>query len=73
MIVVKYLPTKEMISDMFTKALPRDTTHRHSRALGLEYPTPQHICTICKTDFSSDNLLHKHLREEHGYNKGVTL
>jgi len=73
MIVVKYLPTKEMISNMFTNMMPRDTIHRHSRALGLEYPTPQPICSICKTDFASNNLLHKHLREEHGYNKEVTL
>jgi len=59
--------------DMFTKALPRDTIHRHSKALRLEYPTSQHICTVCETEFSSNNLLHKHLREKHSYNKGETL
>ena len=73
MIAVKYLPTRDMIPDMFTKALPRDTSHRHSQSLGLEYPTPQHICTMCNSSFGSNNILHKHLREEHGYNKGVNL
>ena len=73
MIEVKYLPTEEMIPDMFTKALPRDTIRRHSKALGLEYSIPQHNCTVCKADFSSNNLLHKHLHEEHDYNKGVNL
>jgi len=29
MIVVKYLPTKKMMPDMFTKALPRDTICHH--------------------------------------------
>jgi len=32
MIVVKYLPTKELILDMFTKAMSQDTIHLHSGA-----------------------------------------
>jgi len=73
MIVVKYLPTKEMIANIFTKALPWDTIHQHSKALGLKYPTKQHICTVCETEFSSNNLLHKHLRDKHGYNEGEII
>ena len=71
MIVVKYMPTKDMIPDMFTKPMPRDTIYRHAKALGLYYPTPQHICSICNNDYPSHNLLHKHLRDVHGYNKGM--
>jgi len=71
MIMVKYLPTKDMIPDMFTKPMPQDTINRHAKALGLYYPTPQHTCSICNNDYSSHNLLHKHLRDVHGYNKGM--
>ena len=46
LIVVQYLPTGHMIPDMFTKALPWDTVRRHSRSLGVEFPTPQHTCFI---------------------------
>lgn len=73
MIEMKYLPTEEMIPDMFTKALPCDTIRRHSRSLGLQYPPTRHICTVCNIVFHSNNNLHKHLRKQHGYNKAVNL
>ena len=35
-IELKYMPTREMVADTFTKALPRDAFERHRLALGLQ-------------------------------------
>jgi len=36
LIELTYIPTTTMVADIMTKALPRDTYHRHVRSLGLQ-------------------------------------
>ncbi|KAL0307493.1 UNVERIFIED_CONTAM: Copia protein [Sesamum angustifolium] len=34
-VVLRHIPTDDMIADLFTKPLPRDAFHRHVRSVGL--------------------------------------
>ena len=40
-IVVEYIPTKYMVADALTKALPRATHVRHCAAMGIRIPAPE--------------------------------
>ena len=65
-ITVKYVPTREMIADALTKALPRDKYTSIMQLMGIEFPpitTPKvWKCTTCDVAFPSNNELHKYLK-----------
>jgi len=74
----EYLVGTELIRDLswirnilirFNLSLPLPITLESIR-VGVSYTST--YLFDCKTDFASNNLLHKHLFT-HGYNKGVTL
>lgn len=70
---VSYIPTGDMVADMLTKALPKDSYWRFMRMLGLKTMAKEqitviqeieHRCRGCGQQFKSGNKLHKHLREK---------
>ena len=64
---VSYVPTKTMVADALTKALPREAFTRHASAMGLIFTTSRNVCNVCSTSFFSRNALHRHLRDEAHY------
>ena len=58
-----YVPTKDMIADAMTKALPREAHQRHSIAMNLAFGvlTPN-VCYNCNLQFLTRNQLHGHIK-----------
>lgn len=70
---VTYIPTRDMVANMLTKALPKDAYWRFMRILGLRtmakeqitiMQVMEHRCRGCGQDFRSRNKLHRHLKEK---------
>ena len=65
-VFVSYVPTKDIVADTLTKALPREVFTRHTSSMGLVFGAnadTYHSCNKCSTVFPSRNALHGHLRE----------
>jgi len=72
-IEVTYIPTRDMVADMLTKALQKDAYWRFVRMLGLKTMVKEqimvkleikHRCRGCEQKFKSRNKLHRHLKEK---------
>jgi len=65
---ISYVPTKDMIADALTKALPREQHEYLAKLLGLVFGDEEKkTCHQCLVIFSSRNTLHKHLRLANHY------
>ena len=71
-ITVSYIPTRNMVADTLTKALPKDQYWRFMRMLGLQTSKSEmigvmvqsgHTCRQCGQEYKSRNKLYTHLRE----------
>lgn len=73
-IVVEYVPTKEIVTDILTKELPKEPYERFMDTIGLHRITDTlntaFACTHCSASFHSNNKLHKHIRiAGHGHGR----
>jgi len=65
---ISYVPTKDMIADALTKALPREQHEYLTKLLGLVFGDEEKkTCHQCLVIFSSRNTLYKHLRLANHY------
>ena len=70
-ITVAYIPTKDMIADILTKALPRESYERFMQLIGLQLDASTAACKKCGEIFRSRNDLHRHIRHtKHGVEMG---
>jgi len=75
-VTVIYMPTKDMIADMLTKALPQGQYRKFMRVLGLRTEKPpslevlgivqivEYKCRQCEEEFKTRNALFKHLKKQ---------
>ena len=62
-------PTRDMVADTITKALPREGHHQHALAMNLVFGalTPN-VCYNCNLQFPTRNqLLHGHIKSVHHF------
>ena len=66
--LLDYIPTKDMIADCMTKALPREAHHRHALAMNLVFGalTPN-VCYNCNLKFATRNQLHGQIKAVHHF------
>ena len=62
-ITMEYIPTRDMVSDILTKALPRESYGRFMQLIGLQLDvSTDATCRKCGEVFRSRNDLHRHIR-----------
>jgi len=63
--LLEYVPTREMVADTMTKALPRELYEKHARAMGIIYaPSSTYMtCNKCHLNFPTRNKLHEHIKQ----------
>jgi len=68
-IKVEKVNTESQTADIFTKPLNSDLFFKHGKSLGLTHK-PLTECSLCHLTFTSNNTLHKHIRNSHTAEEG---
>lgn len=66
--LLHYVPTRMMIADAFTKALPKEAHLRHATSMNLIFgPSTPNFCFRCHSGFLTRNQLHAHITSVHHF------
>lgn len=66
--LLEYIPNRDMVADIMTKALPRESHHRHAITMGLIFGRMMpNVCYECRAKFDTHNQLYAHIKTMHHY------
>ena len=63
--LLEYIPTRDMVTDTMTKALPKELYKKHAHAMGVIYAasSTRMTCNKCHLNFPTRNKLHEHIKQ----------
>jgi len=62
---LEYIPTRDIVADIMTKALPKELYEKHAHTMDVIYAasSTRMTCNKCYLNFPIRNKLHEHIRQ----------